>query len=125
MPIQTTEGKTLLATKAKGIYKPAWSIYALSVRESLKGRYPDREPVYRTDGTWSYRYFQENRSVTARDDEFTNRGMLACSRDGVPVGVLRQVKPKPHPTYRILGLATVVSWDNGYFTLESFRDRGL
>ena len=27
---------TLLATKAKGIYKPAWSTAALSVRQSLE-----------------------------------------------------------------------------------------
>ena len=30
---------TLLASKAKGIYKPGWTKYALSVRESLGGPY--------------------------------------------------------------------------------------
>ena len=51
---------TLLASKAKGIYKPGWTEYALSVRESLGGPYSDRDPKLRSDGTWSYGYFQEN-----------------------------------------------------------------
>jgi hypothetical protein len=40
-PIQTPEGITHLASKAKGIYKPEWSEYAVSVRQSLRGPYPD------------------------------------------------------------------------------------
>ena len=35
-PTSLTDG-TLLASKAKGIYKPSWTRYALSVRESLQG----------------------------------------------------------------------------------------
>ena len=54
---------TLLASRAKGIYKPAWSQYALSVRQTLEGPYPDREPVVRADGTWSYPYFQEGKDL--------------------------------------------------------------
>jgi hypothetical protein len=54
------EDGTKLATKAKGIYKPEWTQYALSIRQSLTTRYPDKEPVVRPDGTWSYFYYQEN-----------------------------------------------------------------
>lgn len=61
------EGETLLASKAKGIYKPSWSPYALSVRQSLGGPYPDRDPIVRPDGTWLYSYFQENEDPSARD----------------------------------------------------------
>src|SRR5438876_432727 len=75
-PISTSEGDTHLATKAKGIYKPRWSEYALSIRQSLGAKYPDREPVIRPDGTWSFSYFQENEDPSARDREFTNRGLL-------------------------------------------------
>ena len=50
-PLAGGDGETLLVSKAKGIYKPGWSKYALSVRQSLGGRYPDREPVVRADGT--------------------------------------------------------------------------
>src|SRR5439155_25991946 len=56
-PIPDPDGETLLASKAKGIYKPSWSQYALSVRQSLRGQYPDLEPVVREDGTWSFSYF--------------------------------------------------------------------
>ena len=48
---------TLLASKAKGIYKPSWTKYALSVRQSLGGPYSDRDSKLRSDGTWPYDYF--------------------------------------------------------------------
>jgi putative restriction endonuclease len=124
-PIQTAAGETLLATRPKGIYKPAWSEYALSVRQSLGGSYPDREPELRSDGTWLFSYFQENESPTERDDEYTNRGMIACWRDGVPVGVMRQVQKNPGSRYKILGLAIIAGWDGGYFFLEGFASNGL
>lgn len=117
--------ETLLASKAKGIYKPRWSKYALSVRQSLDTAYPDREPVIRADGTWSFSYFQENDDPEARDAEYTNRGLLECWRDRVPVGVMRQTSPKPAVRYRVLGLATVAGWDGGYFFLEGFSPQGL
>lgn len=114
------EGATLLTSKAKGIYKPKWLPYALSVRESLGEYYPDREPRIRPDGTWQYLYFQENQDPSARDSEYTNRAMMACMRDRIPVGVMRQTRPKPHPQYRVLGLALVTEWKDGYFVLEGF-----
>lgn len=115
---------TLLASKAKGIYKPSWTKYALSVRQSLSGAYPDRKPVVRPDGTWSYLYFQENPDPEERDSEYTNRGMIECSRDVVPVGVFLQVRGKPEVKYQILGLAIVAGWEAGYFSLEGFSSEG-
>lgn len=116
---------TLLATKAKGIYKPEWSEYALTVKQTLDGRYPDHEPVARRDGTWTYSYCQEGKSpadglVTEadRDAEFTNRGLMACLSAGVPVGVIRQTKRKPNSRYQVLGLATVQGWSRGWFHLR-------
>jgi len=123
-PIPGQEGETLLASKAKGIYKPIWSAYALSVRQSLGGPYADRDPILRPDGTWQYLYFQENDSPAARDEEYTNRGLFECWRDGVPVGVLRQVSAKPNSMYEILGLAFVAGWDGGYFFLEGIGPAG-
>jgi hypothetical protein len=123
--IETTDGPTLLATKAKGIYKPAWSQYALSVRQTLDGPYPDREPIHRADGTWVYQYFQENSAADARDDEFTNRGLVACWTDGVPVGVMRQVQVKPTVRYMVFGLAIVAGWDGGYFFFEGANRDGF
>lgn len=110
-------GGMFLVNKAKGIHKPAGSAYALSVRESLGGPYPDREPIYAADGSWTYRYFQEQPDPDKRDSIFTNRALLACQRDRIPVGVIRQVKAKPNPRYKVLGLAFVGSWEDGYFNL--------
>src|SRR5215217_8094400 len=115
---------TLLATRAKGIYKPRWTRYALSVRQSLSGTYPDRYPVVRCDGTWSYLYFQEGQGAAARDSLATNRGLLACYQDRVPVGVIRQVSARPQARYRVLGLALVTGWEEGYFFLEGFAPSG-
>jgi putative restriction endonuclease len=124
-PVATDDGETLLASKAKGIYKPGWSKYALSVRQSLGGQYPDREPVIRPDGTWSFSYFQENEDPLARDDEFTNRGLIECWRDKVPLGVFRQTSGRPNARYHILGVALVSGWDAGYFFLEGFALAGV
>lgn len=49
---------------------------------------------------------------------------MKCMRDGVPVGVLLQVKPKPGVEYEVLGLAAVTEWKDGYFILEGFSDEG-
>jgi putative restriction endonuclease len=111
---------TLLACRPKGIYKPAWSRHALSVRESLRRPYPDEEPVARADGSWTYRYFQENLNPDARDSQFTNTGLLACIEDAVPVGVFRQVAKKP-ARYQVLGVAFVRAWRDGFFEVESAR----
>jgi len=122
-PLQLPDG-TLLASKAKGIYKPAWTKYALSVRQSLDGPYADREPVIRPNGTWSYLYFQENPDPRQRDAEYTNRGLMECHNRRLPVGVIRQVRRKPTSQYTVLGLAMVSGWEDGYFLLEGFSIAG-
>ena len=122
-PTSLTDG-TLLASKAKGIYKPSWARYALSVRESLGGPYSDRDPEPRSDGTWSYDYYQENTDPDQRDLEYTNRGLVQCIEEGVPVGVFRQVARRPAARYHILGVAAVVGWEAGYFHLEGFSADG-
>jgi putative restriction endonuclease len=123
--LSTPEGPTFLATRAKGIYKPGWSKYALSARQVLKSRYPEKGPHLRQDGTWSYGYFQENDDPEARDSEYTNQGLMLCWENAVPVGVMRQTSPKPAVRYQILGLALVAGWDGGYFFFEGFAPNGL
>lgn len=114
----------LLMSKAKGIYKPKWMPYALSVRNALAGPYADGEPVYAPDGSWTYDYFQEGADPAKRDDDYTNVGMLACLRDQVPIAVLRQTKGKPNSRYQVLGLAIVKGWKDGYFLLQGFAPDG-
>ena len=116
---------TLLASRAKGIYKPGWTKYALSVRESLGGPYSDRDPELRLDGSWSYDYYQENTDPDKRDSEYTNRGLVQCIEDSVPVGVFRQTSRRPASRYQILGVAAVVGWESGYFHLEGSSTDGL
>ncbi len=123
--IQNLEGDTLLATRAKGIYKPSWSEYALSARQVLKSRYPEIGPYFRENGTWLYGYFQENDNPDERDSEYANRGLLLCRQDSVPVGVMRQTSRKPAVRYQILGLALVAHWDAGYFFFEGFSSENL
>ena len=58
-----------LVTQAKGIYKPHYTDFALSVRQTLDSPYADKEVVRRDDGSWVYPFFQKTqtpRSVTRR-----------------------------------------------------------
>jgi putative restriction endonuclease len=112
-------GPGLLVSPAKGIYKPQGQEYALSVRQTLGSPYADEEPEYQDDGSWTYRYAQEGFDSDP-EHLFSNRGLMACMRDTVPVGVLRQLTKKPDVTrYQVLGLAHVVDWENKIFTLRS------
>lgn len=115
-----------LVSLAKGIYKPANLQYALSVRQTLSSPYHDLPPQYRPDGTWTYPYFQEGDAGVERDVlRFTNQGLLACARDSVPIGVLRQVSDRSPVLYEVLGLAIVSDFRDGYFYLEGFAPGGF
>lgn len=120
-----SETSVRIVNQAKGIYKPADSTYALSVRQTLNSPYADRPILERDDGSWQYPYFQENPNPAERDREATNRGLVNCLRDGIPVGVLVQRTPKPGVTYDVLGLALVADWQDGYFILEGFGRSGV
>jgi len=112
-------GPCVLTISAKGIYKPKSSDYVLSIRQGLDSPYSDEEPVYRNDGSWTYLYAQEEQSGKNAEELFTNQGMRACMRDGIPLAVLRQVSKKPDTRYHLLGMAKVIQWDDGFFTLNS------
>lgn len=73
-----TENGFRLVNQAKGIYKPHYGDYALSVRQTLDGPYSDKELIHRPDGSWVYPYFQENPDPKQRDREATNRGLTKC-----------------------------------------------
>lgn len=118
------EDGTRLFSTPKGIYKPKSSEYALSIRQTLKNPYPDRELIRRPDGSWTYMYFQEGESPSG-DNLFTNRALKRCMDDGVPVGVARQKTAKPDPTtYEILGIAKVSNWKDGFFQLDGYSQDG-
>ncbi|MEZ5080348.1 MAG: HNH endonuclease signature motif containing protein [Thermoleophilia bacterium] len=106
---------TLLATKAKGIYKPAWSEYALSIRVMLGGPYPDGPITPADDGAWSLRYHQEREDSSS---VYANDGLRFCARDGIPIGVLIQASARPTSTYEVLGLARITAVEGTFFLLE-------
>lgn len=110
--------ETLLANRPKGIYKPSWSPYAPSVKQTLKSPYADRDPVHSEDGSWSYLYYQEEQEGKDTDSLTSNRAMQLCMRDEVPLEVLRQISPKPNPVYSVLGIAQIVGKAAGYYLLE-------
>lgn len=115
---------TLLVTKAKGIYKPKGSKYALSIRQNLHSNYHDKDIERLADGRWRYKYCPELAPGKKVEDYYTNRALLANMRDGVPVGVLIQVKPKPGPLYKVYGLGYVKKIEDGFFVLDSFDKSG-
>ena len=118
---------TLLFTKAKGIYKPKDSEYALSIRHTPRTLYEDDEPVFNGDGTWFYNYHQEEEEGSKKTSKnlYTNKGLLACMRDFIPVGVAIKISEKPNIKYKILGLANVVGLNNSKFELHSYDPRSL
>jgi putative restriction endonuclease len=56
--------------------------------------------------------------VKARINADVVRAMRRCMLDGVPIGVLRQLAPKPNVRYSVLGLARIVGKAAGYYLLE-------
>ncbi|MFF3445445.1 HNH endonuclease [Streptosporangium sp. NPDC002721] len=111
---------SFLVSAPKGIYKPADLEYALSVRINRQSPYPDGAVRRREDGSWFFNYHQEGLSPAQRDREYTNRGLMACLRDAVPVGVLVEMPRKNgRSQYLVRGLAHPVAWEDGYFFFES------
>lgn len=103
----------------KGIYKPAASRYALWIRETRAGPYADHAPKYLPDGSWTYRYAPEGRGGNSDLTLATNRGLLKCLHDRMPVGVFRQESDASGQTrYKVLGLAFVESFSDDRFVLR-------
>jgi len=115
------EDDILLFSKPKGIYKPKYSPYALSIRHVPNTQYKDEDPVFNPDGSWTYNYRQEEQKDSKPANLlFTNRALLACMRDEIPVGVALKKSEKPNVRYQILGLANVRSIQEGQVHLTSY-----
>lgn len=120
------EDGSLLVSRPKGIYKPKGWDHALSVRINLDSRYQDGDVHYRPDGTWYFAYHQEGDDLEHPESEYTNRALLRCIDDGVPVGVLREIDvPSNRPVmYDVQGLAVPTTLSQGYFHFEGFSTGG-
>ena len=118
-PIQVDDEEVLVATKAKGIYKPKWLDCVLSIRQNMDSIYPDEDPEKLHGESKEFRYYQEDMDPENFNKNYTNVAMKINIDNSLPIGVLRQVSKKPNSRYKVMGLAKVIGWENGYFTLRN------
>jgi hypothetical protein len=111
-----------------GIFKPAWSEYALSIRISLKSPYEHKdEVIFLGDGRWLMTYSPRAGGMSKSD----NRALIRCLDDGVPVGVFKQLtdkRDKQHgASYQVLGLGIITDYDasSEVFVVESANHTAL
>ena len=64
----------------EGIYKPAWSIYPLSISSMLKSQYSD-QVHYNSDRTWWIQYSPKDGGM----DMAVNAALIRCMTDHQPV----------------------------------------
>ena len=119
--IPNTTKNELLETKAKGIYKPKDLDYALSIRMTKDGPYEDK---IEKNKIYTIKYFQENKNIKERDIEYTNIGLKKCMKDNVPVGIIKQLEKKPNSKYQIIGAGIIKKWDDGYYHINVFDNKG-
>jgi HNH endonuclease len=118
--IATIPGVERIHNLIEGIYKPAWSIYPLSIVSMLKSRYDD-QLFHNPDRTWWMRYSPKTGSM----DIAANAALTRCITDRQPILVLWQVSDKTSregARHRLLGLGFVENFDAA---TNLFRIRGL
>jgi hypothetical protein len=115
-------------TLIAGIYKPAWSEYALSIVMKLSSPYEHKdEVVFLEDGRWLMTYSPRAGGLRLSD----NRALIKCMDGRVPLGVFKQVSDKANrqhgSTYRVLGLGLITGYDANadVFILESADQAAL
>ena len=111
-----------------GIYKPAWSAYALSIVMKLSSPYAHKEEVIiLEDSRWLMTYSPRAGGLDLSD----NRALVKCMEERVPLGVFRQLTDKTNryhgSTYRVLGLGLITSYDadDDVFVVESVDPSAL
>ena len=74
-----------------GIYKPAWSEYALSIVMKLSSPYVHKdEVIFLEDGRWLMTYSPRAGGLDLSD----NRALIKCMDERVPLGVFKQLRTK-------------------------------
>ncbi len=102
-----------------GIFKPAWSQYALCISMLPRSRYDDKdEIVFLRDGRWLMDYSPRSGGL----EHHENKSLVRCMDDRVPLGVIQQVTDKTQgSTYKVLGLGIINNYDpvRDVFVVES------
>ena len=111
-----------------GIYKPAWSEYALSIVMKLRSPYEHKdEVVFLEDGRWLMLYSPRSGGLYHSD----NRALVRCMEERIPIGVFKQLTSKTNryygSTYRVLGLGLITHYDTkaDVFIVESADSSAL
>lgn len=111
-----------------GIYKPAWSEYALSIVIRIDSPYEHKDEVlFLEDGRWLMTYSPRAGGLQIAD----NRALVKCMDERIPIAVFRQLTDKTDQklgsTYRILGLGLVTGYnaDSDVFFVESADVRAV
>ncbi len=99
-------------TLLSGIYKPAWSAYALSIVTKSVSPYDQKDQVvFLDDGRWLMTYSPRSGGLDISD----NRALVKCKDDRVPLGVFKQLTNKTDrqhgSTYLVLGLGLITEYD--------------
>ena len=111
-----------------GIYKPVWSIFALSILIKLASPYDHKdEVIFLEDGRWLMTYSPRSGGLNISD----NRALMKCMEERVPLGVFKQVTEKRDrqhgSTYLVLGLGLITGYDpnRDVFIVESADQSAL
>ena len=103
----------------KGIYEPSDSDYALWIRQTARGVYGDKEPDVLPDGSWTYEYMPEAKNGKTDLTLSTNKSLLNCMNDKVPIGVFIQKRiPNVDRSYLVLGIGYVETFDGTHFIIR-------
>lgn len=120
-----------LVTRARGVYKPKGSEYALSVKIIADSQYGDKDSIsYLQDGRWSITYSPPT-SPNDRSAMSDKNALLRCMSDKVPLVVLERLTDKNDKlqgcTYKILGLGLIESYnsDEDRFVIVGIDDSSL
>jgi len=111
-----------------GIYKPAWSEYALCIVMKLSSPYEYKdEVIFLEDGRWLMTYSPRAGGLSLSD----NRALIKCMDERVPIGIFKQLTDKTDrkhgSTYRVLGLGLITGYDTNVdvFIIESADQAAL
>ena len=44
--------------------------------------------------------------------------------DNVPIGIIKQLEKKPNSKYKVIGTGIIKKWDNGYYHINVFDNKG-
>lgn len=115
-----------LLSPAQGIFKQKDSVYATSIKQTLKGIYADREPYYFSDHSWIYVYHQRgDSSISDRDSISDNKAIVKNLEDKIPLGVLIQNKSKGRDGARYkVGIGIPIGWVAGFFIVYCANEKG-